>query len=206
MAEGGLVPFELTVQILINGLIANPSKNYLIDGFPRAVEQAIYFEQHVCECQQVLFYDVHEDTLMERCLARASTSAVQREDDNAETLRKRLKAFQDYSRPVVDLYKKFGKVRHIDASQSIAKVYEETRKAVLPQVHFILGPPRSGKKTLGAQLAERTNMANLHFDQFLKEHNLFGKDDETIVNALISHLVSQAAPRVLIYDFPQNEA
>ena len=26
MAEGGLVPFELTVQILINGLIANPSK------------------------------------------------------------------------------------------------------------------------------------------------------------------------------------
>ncbi len=107
---------------------------------------------------------------------------------------------------MVDLYKKFGKVRHIDASQSIAKVYEETRKAVLPQVHFILGPPRSGKKTLGAQLAERTNMANLHFDQFLKEHNLFGKDDETIVNALISHLVSQAAPRVLIYDFPQNEA
>jgi len=38
MADGGLVPFELTVQILINGLIANPSKNYLIDGFPRAVD------------------------------------------------------------------------------------------------------------------------------------------------------------------------
>lgn len=49
-------------------------------------------------------------------------------------------------------------------------------------------------------------MANLHFDQFLKEHNLFGKDDETVVNTLIGHLVNQAAPRVLIYDFPQNEA
>ena len=47
--DGGLVPFELTVQVLINGLIANPSKvllnyyiskrqNYLIDGFPRAVD------------------------------------------------------------------------------------------------------------------------------------------------------------------------
>lgn len=166
------------------------------------MEQAIYFEQHVCECQQVLFYDVSEDTLMERCLVRASTAAVQREDDNAETLRKRLKAFQESSRPVVDLYKKFGKVRQIDASQSIAKVYEETRKAVLPQVHFILGPPRSGKKTLGQKLAERTNMANLYFDQFLKDNNLFGKDDETIVNSLISHLVNQAATRVLIYDFP----
>ena len=50
MNEGGLVPFELTVQILINGLIANPYKNYLIDGFPRAVDQAVYFEQNVCEC------------------------------------------------------------------------------------------------------------------------------------------------------------
>lgn len=206
MAEGGLVPFELTVQILINGLIANPSKNYLIDGFPRAVEQAIYFEQNVCECQQVLFYDVSEDTLMERCLARASTSVVQRDDDNAETLRKRLKAFQESSRPVVELYQKFGKVRHIDASQSIAKVYEETRKAVFPQVHCILGPPRSGKKTLGAQLAERTNMASLQFDSFKQEKNLTGKDDETVVNALIAHLVNQIAPRVLIYDFPENEA
>jgi adenylate kinase family enzyme len=41
---------------------------------------------------------------MERCLARASTSVVQRDDDNAETLRKRLKAFQESSRPVVELY------------------------------------------------------------------------------------------------------
>lgn len=45
VADGGLVPHELTVKILINALIANPSENYLIDGFPRAVDQAIYFEQ-----------------------------------------------------------------------------------------------------------------------------------------------------------------
>lgn len=44
MASGGIVPHETTVQLLVNALIANPSKNYLIDGFPRAVDQAIYFE------------------------------------------------------------------------------------------------------------------------------------------------------------------
>jgi len=44
VSEGGLVPFELTVQILMNAMVANPSKNYLIDGFPRAVDQAQYFE------------------------------------------------------------------------------------------------------------------------------------------------------------------
>lgn len=45
VAAGGLVPFELTVQILINALIATPSKTYLVDGFPRAIDQAIYFEK-----------------------------------------------------------------------------------------------------------------------------------------------------------------
>lgn len=44
MNEGGIVPYELTVSLLVNALIANPAKNYLIDGFPRAVDQAFYFE------------------------------------------------------------------------------------------------------------------------------------------------------------------
>jgi len=49
-------------------------------------------------------------------------------------------------------------------------------------------------------------MASLQFDSFKYEKNLTGKDDETVVNALIAHLVNQIAPRVLIYDFPENEA
>lgn len=50
MTDGGIAPSELTIGLLVNALIANPSKNYLIDGFPRAVEIAIYFEQNVMEC------------------------------------------------------------------------------------------------------------------------------------------------------------
>lgn len=51
VGDGGLVPFELTVQLLINGIVATPSQNYLIDGFPRAIDQAQYFEQNVIETQ-----------------------------------------------------------------------------------------------------------------------------------------------------------
>lgn len=69
-------------------------------------------------------------------------------------------------------------------------MYEDTRKAVLPQVHFILGPPKSGKKSLGQGLAERTNMASILYDDFIRERNLHGKDDETTVNALIKYLVN----------------
>ena len=69
----------------------------MIDGFPRAVEQAVFFEQTVCECQNVLFFDVDRDILKARGLARASSSAVKREDDNEETLDKRLIAFKQLS-------------------------------------------------------------------------------------------------------------
>lgn len=48
--EGGLVPASLTVKVLVNALLVDPSKNYLIDGFPRALDQAEEFERTVTEC------------------------------------------------------------------------------------------------------------------------------------------------------------
>lgn len=109
------------------------------------------------------------------------------------------------SKPVVDLYRKFGKVRHIDASESIAKVYEATRKAVLPQVSFMIGPSKAGKTTLSTSLAQRTNQTVLNFTHFQNERNLAAKSDEDKVKELIKYLVEQPAPRVLIEEFPQTE-
>ena len=40
-----------------------------------------------------------------------------------ETLLKRFKAFNEQSKPVVDLYKKFGKVHEIDAKGDVEEVY-----------------------------------------------------------------------------------
>lgn len=144
-------------------------KNYLIDGFPRAVDQAVYFEQNVCECQNVLFYDVSEETLLERCLVRASNSAVQRDDDNEETLKKRLRAFKELSKPVVDMYARFGKVKHIDASKSVNQVFEHTKKAMLPEVFFVIGPKGSGKSYVSTELGARTNMQIINFETFLQQ-------------------------------------
>jgi adenylate kinase family enzyme len=63
----------------------------------------------------------------------------------------------------VDLYKKFGKVREIDANYSVNEVYEQTKAAMLPQIFFLIGPKCSGKTTLGSALAERTNMTLMNF-------------------------------------------
>jgi len=83
-------------------MLANPSKNYLIDGFPRALDQAPYFEQTVVECQQVLFYDLSQEVMVERCMKRAETSG--RSDDNADTIKKRVQNYFDSTIPVIDYY------------------------------------------------------------------------------------------------------
>lgn len=36
--DGGIIPYEMTVNVLTNAMIASPSKHYLIEGFPRAID------------------------------------------------------------------------------------------------------------------------------------------------------------------------
>jgi adenylate kinase family enzyme len=167
----------------------------------------VYFEQNVCECQNVLFYDVDEETLLHRCLVRASNSAVQREDDNEETLKKRLRAFKELSKPVVEMYARFGKVKHIDASKSVTEVFEATKRAMLPEVFFMVGPKGSGKTTVANELGARANMEVLSFDKFLQENGYpaIGYDEEEATLALVRRLVNETAPRFLLTDFPRTE-
>jgi adenylate kinase family enzyme len=161
----------------------------------------------VCECQNVLFYDVSEETLLQRCLVRAGNAAVQREDDNEETLKKRLRAFKELSKPVVEMYAKFGKVKHIDASKPVNEVFEATKKAMLPQVFFAIGPKGSGKTSVSKELGARTNMDVLNFDTFLKNagFDMNDYDEEEATLALVKNLVNETAPRVLVEDFPRSE-
>lgn len=88
MDKGELIPYQLTVQVLINALIANPSKNYLIDGFPRARDQAIHFENVVGEAQSVLYFNTPMDVCVARCMERSKNSG--RTDDTEETIMRRL--------------------------------------------------------------------------------------------------------------------
>jgi len=183
MDEGKLIPHDLVVQVLINALIANPSKNYLIDGFPRARDQATYFERVVGEAQAVLYFNTPLDVCVERCMVRAKTSG--RSDDNEETIRKRLQTFVDESKPVVEMYKSLGKVREVDGSGDQIEVFKATRKAMLPQVSWIIGPKMSGKTVVGNCHASRTNAKLLNFKDFIAMQGLQNSSDETIVHALI---------------------
>ena len=101
----------------------------MIDGFPRAVDQAEHFEKLIGEPATVLYFNTSEKICTERCLERAKTSG--RVDDTEEIILKRLRTYNDMSKPVVELYKKKGKVVEVDGGKDQQAVWEDTKKGML---------------------------------------------------------------------------
>lgn len=130
--DGKIVPMEVTVQLLENAMkeVVEKDKDhkgkFLIDGFPRKMDQALKFEETVCPSKFVLFYDCPEEEMQKRLLKRGKTSG--RSDDNAESIKKRFKTFVETSMPVVDFFQKQNRVIKIVATKTPDEVYKETKE------------------------------------------------------------------------------
>ncbi|KAI1661517.1 uridylate kinase [Daldinia decipiens] len=141
--NGLIVPMEVTIALLEAAMrqildgpepdaaaAAAPRPNkggkFLIDGFPRKLDQAIKFEEAVVPARFVLFYDCPEHEMERRLLERGKTSG--REDDNAESIRKRFRTFVETSMPVVDYFEKQNRVVKVDAVRQPDQVFETTQK------------------------------------------------------------------------------
>jgi len=136
--EGTIVPMEVTVALLSNAMSDTLSKEsssktrrparFLIDGFPRKLDQAIFFEDTVCRSCLTLFLDCPEDVLLGRLLKRGETSG--REDDNIESIRKRFRVFQEQSMPTVEYFEKQGRVIRVEATGTEEDVYQRIQAAL----------------------------------------------------------------------------
>jgi UMP-CMP kinase len=128
--DGKIVPMEVTVQLLENAITdvvkgADGKGKFLIDGFPRKMDQALKFEETVCLSRFVLFFDCPEEEMEKRLLERGKTSG--RSDDNAESIKKRFKVFEETSMPVIDYFEGQGRVVKVLATKTPDEVYKETR-------------------------------------------------------------------------------
>ena len=86
----------------------------------------MHFEETVVISQFTLFFDCPEDVLEKRLLNRGKTSG--RSDDNVESIKKRFKTFEETSMPVVDYFKKQGKVEYLPAVESPGEVYRHVEE------------------------------------------------------------------------------
>ncbi|KAI1470188.1 uridylate kinase [Daldinia caldariorum] len=153
--NGLIVPMEVTIALLeaaMRQVLDEPTSTststdeekktenkkrkgkFLIDGFPRKLDQAIKFEEAVVPARLVLFYDCPEDEMERRLLERGKTSG--REDDNAESIRKRFRTFVETSMPVVDYFEKQDRVVRVDARLGPDQVFDVTRREIEKRLHL----------------------------------------------------------------------
>ncbi|KAH8698275.1 uridylate kinase Ura6 [Talaromyces proteolyticus] len=132
--EGTIVPMEVTVALLSNAMAdildkgtskSSPAR-FLIDGFPRQLNQAHFFEETVCPSKFVLFLSCPEEVMRSRLIKRGETSG--RDDDNIESIRKRFRTFIETSMPVVDDFESKGKVIKVEATGTVDEVYERIKE------------------------------------------------------------------------------
>lgn len=138
LVEGGIVPSELTVALLKNALNTHPSpRGYVIDGFPRKMDQMFMFEEDIVPAKAILFFDCTEETMEARLIGRASSGSG-RDDDNIETIRRRFRTNAEQCVPVVEHYKKQGRLYTVDGNRSREEVYADVKKIFLKEGEELL--------------------------------------------------------------------
>ncbi|XP_017882800.1 adenylate kinase isoenzyme 1 [Ceratina calcarata] len=133
MSKGLFVPTDVVLDLIRERMEKAKKENatqtgFLIDGYPRELEQGLLFEKNVCPVDLILFFDVSNETLKSRLLGRAATAITQRADDNEETIKKRIEIFNVKNDQIVQHYK--DKVVTINAEGTVDSVFTEVSKAL----------------------------------------------------------------------------
>lgn len=118
---------HITIGLLKNEIEKYSSETiFLIDGFPREIEQALDFEKQISPCKFVLFFECSQQIMTQRLLQRSLTSG--RTDDNIESIQKRFKTHEKQTIPVINYYSSLGKVITIDSSREMHEIFVDVKK------------------------------------------------------------------------------
>lgn len=124
---GKLVPTDVTARMVASRLAeADTANGFLLDGFPRTVEQAELLKAILADAgvslDGVVEFRVSEDVVVERMLARG------RADDNEETIRTRLGVYRDETAPLIEYYG--DRLITINAEGSVEDINTRTLEAL----------------------------------------------------------------------------
>lgn len=156
--SGNLVPDAVTIAMVREALKASKS-GFVLDGFPRTLEQALALENMLNELGEKLDgvislnvpYEVLSDRLTGRRVCKACGTVFhvtekrpkaegicdacggalyQRSDDKESVIGQRLKAYAESTRPLQDFYKSKGVLLEVDGLGSATEIYDRIMKAI----------------------------------------------------------------------------
>jgi adenylate kinase len=121
--SGELVPDEVVVAMMLERLTQpDCARGFLLDGFPRSVAQARALDRHLAELGAPLDAAINLEVAEEELLARLAGRG--RADDNARTIRNRLRVFASSTRPLLDYYGGQGLLFSVVAEGTVDEVSE----------------------------------------------------------------------------------
>lgn len=160
MEQGQLVPDEVTVGIVKERLAENDCKDgFLLDGFPRTVQQADALDgilkelgmtldrvvnievgkaflvdrltgRRVCRACGATFHVTNKAPKVEGVCDKCGGELYQRNDDKIETVSNRLDVYAAQTAPLIEYYQSKGIMSSIDGSQSMEEVLADIRSAL----------------------------------------------------------------------------
>jgi adenylate kinase len=126
--KGELVPDELLLDLIRDRLNQPDAKNgWILDGFPRNVNQASFLETLLQELNQncdCINLEVPDEVLLERLLARG------RKDDSPETIRRRLEIYHHDTAPLIDFYRNRSVLKSVNGSRTMEEVTDSLKQVV----------------------------------------------------------------------------
>ncbi len=126
--KGELVPDELLLDLIGDRLNQPDAKNgWILDGFPRNVNQASFLETLLQELNQncdCINLEVPDEVLLERLLARG------RKDDSPETIRRRLEIYHHDTAPLIDFYRNRSVLKSVNGSRTMEEVTDSLKQVV----------------------------------------------------------------------------
>lgn len=132
MQAGELVPDDLMTEVIVNRL-AEPvcAPGFILDGFPRTIPQAEALEAALggkgIPLDGVLELRVSESILTTRLLGRGEQQG--RADDNAETIRNRLRVYGEQTAALVPFYESRGLLRSVAGETTPDEVFSALQAA-----------------------------------------------------------------------------
>jgi adenylate kinase len=160
MEKGQLVPDEITINMVLERLAKPDCKNgAILDGFPRNLAQAKALDKAlakqskaidkvvnikvtekevikrlggrwICRNCQAPYHDVDSPPKVAGKCDRCGGELYQRTDDKPETVKKRLKVYEKETSPLIDYYKKTGKLVEVTGEGGLQAVHQKILAAL----------------------------------------------------------------------------